>query len=232
MNIKKIHYRSLGLSVAGLLMASVSGSNAAVIVGDVIAIDFGATAPAVSNWNQISESSLSDSDLVRLSDGASTGVGVTVTLTTDSANAGDYINNAVPLDASLGETDGSIFNDHLAANDLSGPDLITVTYSGLNDSLSYTLTGGMRRTGSTGAFEQTYTVGGVDYNYTGTAGVNAYAEYTGLSSSGGFLTFTVSDFSDTDLASISQMTLTVVPEPSSVALLGLGSLALLRRRRA
>lgn len=218
----------MGGSVAGLLMASVSLSNAAVTVGDVIAIDFGATAPAVANWNQISSSTLSIADLKRLSDGASTGVGVTVTTT---ATFGDFVANVAPS-AGLGSTDASIFVDHLAANDLSANDLITVTYTGLTDGLSYTLTGGMARSGNTTAFEQTYTVGGVDYDYTGTTGVNAYAEYTGLSSSGGVLSFTVTDFTNSDLASISQMQLTVVPEPSSAALLGLGGLALLRRRRA
>ncbi|MGE9270698.1 MAG: PEP-CTERM sorting domain-containing protein [Verrucomicrobiales bacterium] len=154
---------------------------------------------------------------------------VTVTLT---GTNGDFGNNIAP-GAGLGETDASsIYADHLAANDLAGPDLITVTYSGLDDSLSYTLTGGMARSGNTSAFEQTYNVGGIDYDYTGTSGVDAYAEYTGLSSTGGVLTFTVSDYTDSDLASISQMSLTVVPEPSSAALLGLGALALLRRRRA
>ncbi|MDP0491397.1 MAG: PEP-CTERM sorting domain-containing protein [Verrucomicrobiota bacterium JB023] len=223
----KTHHRSFGLSVAGLLLASVSASRAAVSVGDVIGIDFGATAPTVANWNQVSSSSLTIGDLQRLSDGAFTGVGVSVTV---SASNGDFVNNIAP-GAGLGSTDSSIFNDHLAANDLGGPDTITVTYTGLDDALSYILTGGMARGGNTNAFEQTYSVGGVDYDYTGTTGVDAYAEYTGLSSSGGELSFTVSDFSDSDLASISQMTLTVVPEPSAALLLGLGGLALLRRRR-
>lgn len=209
-------------------MASFSASRAAVVLGDVIAIDFGATAPTVANWNQISSSTLSISDLQRLSDGALTGVGVTVTI---SGTNGDYVKNAAPS-VGLGSTDVSIYDDHLAANDLSGPDFITVTYSGLDDSLSYTLTGGMARSGNTSAFEQTYTVDGIDYDYTGTTGVDAYAAYAGLSSSGGVLSFTVSDFSDTDLASISQMSLTVVPEPSSAALLGLAGFVLFRRRRA
>ncbi|MDF7825974.1 sulfatase [Pontiellaceae bacterium B12227] len=197
------------VGMAGMILALAVGARAAIIVGDVVAIDFGATAPAVANWNQISTSTLSIGDLQRLSDGNPTGVGVTVTLT---GTNGDYINNAAPGDPGLGSTDASIYNDHLAANNLTGPDLITVTYTGLDDSLSYTLTGGMARSGGTTAFEQTYWVGGVEYDYTGASGVDAYAEYTGLTSSGGVLTFTVSDYTDTDLASISQMTLTAVGE--------------------
>ncbi|WP_372847193.1 sulfatase-like hydrolase/transferase [Pontiella sp.] len=192
--------------MAGMFLALVVGARAAIVGGDVIAIDFGATAPAVANWNQISTSTLSIGDLPRLSDGAFTGVGVSVTLT---GTNGDYVNNAAP-GTGLGSTDESIYADHLAANNLSGSDLITVVYTGLDDSLSYTLTGGMARSGNTAPFEQTYTVGGIDYDYTGDSGVDAYAEYTGLSSSGGVLTFTVSDYTDTDLASISQMTLTAV----------------------
>ena len=190
-----------------MILALAVGACAAIVGGDVIAIDFGATAPSVANWNQISTSTLSISDLQRLSDGTLTGVGVTVTL---SGTNGDYVNNAAPGDSSLGSTDVSIYNDHLAANNLSGSDLITVTYTGLDDSLSYTLTGGMARSGGTAPFEQTYTVGGIEYDYTGDSGVDAYAEYTGLSSSGGVLAFTVSDYTDSDLASISQMTLTAV----------------------
>ncbi|MDF7802111.1 hypothetical protein P4C99_21750, partial [Pontiellaceae bacterium B1224] len=56
-------------------------------------------------------------------------------------------------------------------------------------------------------------------------GVDAYAEYTGLSSSGGVLTFTVSDYADDDLASISQMTLTVT-EPEEGASLDLAPTSL------
>ena len=205
--------KPVGMIVAVLTLAV--GAQAAIMEGDVIAIDFGATAPAEANWNQISSSSLSISDLERLSDGNLTGVGVTVTLT--AAN-GDFINNIAPGDASLGSTDASIYNDHLAANDLSVPDLITVTYTGLDDSLSYTLTGGMARGGNASAFEQTYTVGGIDYHYTDSSGVDAYAEYAGLSSSGGVLTFTVSDYADDDLASISQMTLTAMEPPGSPSL--------------
>ncbi|WP_372796915.1 sulfatase [Pontiella sp.] len=197
--------------MAGMVLALAVGARAAMTGGDVIAIDFGATAPAAANWNQISSTALSIGDLQRLSDGTRTGVGVVVTLT---GTNGDYVNNAAPGDSSLGSTDTSIYNDHLAANNLTGPDLITVTYTGLDDSLSYTLAGGMARSGATAPFEQTYTVEEVDYDYTGTAGVDAYAEYTGLSSSGGVLTFTVSDYTDSDLASISQMTLTAVEESS------------------
>ncbi|MDF7802112.1 hypothetical protein P4C99_21755, partial [Pontiellaceae bacterium B1224] len=181
------------IGMAGMVLALAVSAHAAIIEGDVIAIDFGATAPAVANWNQISTSILSIGDLKRVSDGALTGVGVTV-----SGASGNFGNNIAPI-AELGSTDSSIYADHLAANDLAGPDLITVTYTGLDDSLSYTLTGGMARSGNTTAFEQTYTVGGIEYDYTGTSGVDAYAEYTGLSSSGGVLTFTVSDYADDDL---------------------------------
>ncbi|MDF7799635.1 hypothetical protein P4C99_09165, partial [Pontiellaceae bacterium B1224] len=184
--------------MTGMILALAVGAGAAISVDDVIAIDFGATAPAVANWNQISTSTLSIADLQRLSDGALTGVGVTVTLTSPN---GDYIKNAAPS-AGLGSTDASIYDDHLAANStgVSGVnDLITVTYTGLDDSLTYTLTGGMARIIGPGGFEQTYTVGGADYHYTDSSGVDAYAEYTGLSSSGGVLTFTVSDYADDDL---------------------------------
>ncbi|WP_372798337.1 hypothetical protein, partial [Pontiella sp.] len=57
--------------------------------------------------------------------------------------------------------------------------------------------------------------------------VDAYAEYTGLSSSGGVLTFTVSDYADDDLASISQMILTAEGSPDGASLsLAPGALSL------
>jgi len=199
------------VGMVGTFLALAVGAQAAITAGDELAIDFGNTAPVVANWNQISTSTLSIVDLKRLSDGALTGVGVAVTVTSPNGN---FVNNIAP-GAGLGSTDASIYNDHLAANDLGANDSITVTFSGLDDSLSYTLTGGMARSGNTSAFAQTYTVGGVAYDYTGDSGVDAYAEYTDLSSSGGVLTFTVSDYEDTDLASISQMTLTAVPPPDS-----------------
>ncbi|MDF7801312.1 PEP-CTERM sorting domain-containing protein, partial [Pontiellaceae bacterium B1224] len=63
-------------------------------------------------------------------------------------------------------------------------------------------------------------------------GVDAYAEYTGLSSSGGVLTFTVSDYADDDLASISQMSLAAVPEPATLGLVtAFGGAVLFIRRR-
>ncbi|WP_372796917.1 hypothetical protein, partial [Pontiella sp.] len=205
------------VGMAGMVLALAVGSQAVIMQGDEIAIDFGATAPAVANWNQISASTLSIGDLQRLSDGTLTGVGVTVTLTSPNGN---FIKNSAP-GAGLGSTDVSIYDDHLAANSTgtSGVnDLITVTYTGLDDSLNYTLTGGMARSVGPAAFDQTYTVGGIDYDYTGGGSVvDAYAEYTGLSSSGGVLTFTVSDYADDDLASISQMILTAEGSPDGAS---------------
>ncbi|WP_372798335.1 hypothetical protein [Pontiella sp.] len=217
------------IGMAGMVLALAVGARASIIEGDVIAIDFGATAPAVANWNQISTSTLSIADLQRVSDGALTGVGVSVAL---SGTNGDYIKNAAPS-AGLGSTDVSIYDDHLAANDLTGPDFITVTYTGLDDSLTYTLTGGMARSTGPAAFDQTYTVGGIDYDYTGGgSAVDAYAEYTGLSSSGGVLSFTVSDYTDSDLASISQMSLEAIPEPATLGLVAAfgGAVLFIRRR--
>ncbi|MDF7825976.1 PEP-CTERM sorting domain-containing protein [Pontiellaceae bacterium B12227] len=223
------------IGTAGIVLALAVGAQADIVEGDVIAVDFGSVAPTVANWNQLSTSSLTIADAIRLSDGAGTGVGVAMTLTAQNADA---TNNTEPTDTSLGSDDVSIYLDHSAANSTGGSgvnDLITVTYTGLDDSLTYTLTGGMARAGNgSAAWQQVYTVGGIDYEYTLVGGdtVDAYAEYTGLSSVGGVLSFTVSDYEDSGLASISQMSLEAIPEPGTLGLVAAfgGAVLFIRRR--
>ena len=80
------------IKYAAVVLASIASlsttANAAIVVGDLIAIDFGATATSTANYN-ISNFAASDvNNLIRNSDGASTGVSLTVAgATQDNLNA-------------------------------------------------------------------------------------------------------------------------------------------------
>jgi len=83
-----------------------------------------------------------------------------------------------------------------------------------------------------GTFESFYDVGAGYIDNTGTAGANGIKSLADVNLSVGAETGTAWAADGTaDNAEIDSITLTVVPEPSSITLLGLGGLALLFRRR-
>ena len=211
--------------VAAAALSTCSTAQAAIVLSDVISIDFGGTATGAPNWNIFTDTpgtSTSVPDLVRLSDGAGTGVVLTVTDST-----GNGTNNS----QGSGSADPTIYVDHIFANS-GGDDTLTFTFSGLNDSLQYDLFGGsFRDTANANLFENTWVVGADSRVNTLVGGaVDNYETFTGLSSSGGEITFTITDNADFQIASLSELTITAaasaVPEPSSLSILGLGCSAL------
>ncbi|MGJ8658192.1 MAG: PEP-CTERM sorting domain-containing protein [Akkermansiaceae bacterium] len=216
--------------ITSIALSSVS-ANAAITLTDTIAIDFGATVASTANYNHSThDTNTGDvADLVRLSDGAATGVSLTM-----AGSSQDNINN-VASDTLGNMTDGTIYIDGILANqnnDASGnPDRLTLTFAGLDDSLTYDLIGGLARAGTQGNIGNWTSVWSADGQSAPTNGFSsgAYVSFAGLSSTGGSLVITV--VSDNQYAGISQLELTAVPEPSSTALLGLGGLALILRRR-
>ncbi|MGE9269231.1 MAG: sulfatase-like hydrolase/transferase, partial [Verrucomicrobiales bacterium] len=185
-------------AVSALQLTAVGGSGD---LGNEISIDFGANAPISTNWNPFSmtSSSTTVSNLVRRSDGAATPVGITVTGI--SGNGLNHLQGA-------GSADSSIYFDHIFAQNEDPDDTLTVTIFGLDDAQTYDLFGGFRR--DLNRFEHVWTLGGEvrTNNYDG-AVVDGYESFTGLSPSGGEITFTISDLDTADdWASIAELTIT------------------------
>lgn len=199
---------------------------------DVISIDFGGVTTAAMNWNEFTRDDPganfdhTETNLIRISDGADTGVSLEVT-GMDSSASGSNTQGS-------GSSDSTIFSDHIQSfgND---NDTLTFTISGLNDSLTYDLTGGFFRPSTAAAadtFGHTWNVQGDSRqnDFVTDVGVDGYESFTGLTSTGGVLTFTITDTVNAGRASISELTLTAVPEPSSTLLLTLAGLGFITRR--
>ncbi|MGJ8639187.1 MAG: sulfatase-like hydrolase/transferase [Opitutaceae bacterium] len=167
---------------------------------DVIKIDFGATAPAVSNWNQFAMTSGATTveNLLRSSDGVATSVGIAV-----SGISGNGANHLL----GTGSSNASIYTDHIFAQNESPDDTLTFTIFGLDDAQTYELSGGFNRNSTN--FEHEWTVGAdVRTNTFDGTNVDGYETFTGLSPSGGEITFSISDMIDADdWASIAELTI-------------------------
>lgn len=246
------------MTIAGALL--VAGNSGAVTIqsGESIGIDFGTTfntpgagTETISGYNEIA------GDVTAL---AVTGTG-TATATVDVINAGsngpDLLANASMGEGNLGYA-GAVgnygalpfsdltFNDGIFANANrhgSSPDPLTVTFSGLDDGLFYNvlvLVNGGGTSGNTTLVD--ITAGGVTINgSTGQGTHNALTlnptSFVGLSSSGGQLAIEIQGDDGSGgveaffgIGAI-HLTATDVPEPGSLALIGLGGLIMLRRRR-
>jgi hypothetical protein len=218
------------LILAGLF--GVSTAHAATIAfGDSIFVDFGPTA-STGNENTISSSLLSIADAIRFSDGAATGVGIAVTKTGSNwTEAGTIAGTGL---YALNTTDASVYGDALGINNGSGATM-SITFTGLSDSLTYDLTGGVSHATAAAKYATGWTIAGQaapTYQVSDATAGNGYISFDGLTSSANTLTITL-DREQINHLAVSQLQLTAVPEPSSTALLGLGGLAFaLRRRRA
>jgi len=220
------------LILAGLF--GISTAHAATIAfGDSIFVDFGHTA-STGNENTISSSlgALSIADAIRFSDGATTGVGIAVALSDASLSYTEANTLAGTGPNALNTTDASVYSDALGRNN-GGSLTMSITFTGLSDSLTYDLTGGISSTEATGKYETGWTIenqAALTYQLSDATASGGYISFTELTSSAGTLTITL-DRNSTAHMGVSQLQFTAVPEPSSAALLGLGGLALMLRRK-
>jgi arylsulfatase len=186
----------------------ISGFQMNVVVGGPaameICIDFGETAPATANWNPFtsSGSSATLSNLVRRADGVATGVGLTVDGITSDAGSNHL--------AGDGSADATIYVDHIFSQNESPDDTLTFTIFGLNDAMTYGLSGGFKR--DSDRFEHVWTVeSDVRTNTFDGTYVDGYEAFTDLSPSGGEIRFTISDLDDSnDWASIAELTISTI----------------------
>ncbi|MBK1831423.1 PEP-CTERM sorting domain-containing protein [Verrucomicrobiaceae bacterium R5-34] len=223
------------LKTTAVMLTSIASlaatANAAVVLGDIIAIDFGATTTTTANYNHSTHATNTGdvADLIRLSDGAATGVSFTL-----DGSSQDNINYVAGNGGNT--TDATIYADGIIANTSNGasgnPTSLTLTFNNLDDSLAYDLVVGSTRADTQANpqnFEVNWTAGGNTVLSSGIA-PDGYVSFNGLKSTGGELVITVDGTNQ--YSPIAQLELTaVVPEPSSAALLGLGGLALILRRR-
>ncbi|MGE9270697.1 MAG: sulfatase family protein [Verrucomicrobiales bacterium] len=195
--------------IVGMVLALSVPSQASLFsAGDVLKVDFGGTAPSAEAIadGYVPYHSISGESVVLMTDGAGPEDDVTITVT---GVDGNFVNN-LNGSASGGSSDASVYADHVAGNG-NDADEITITIAGLDDSLTYELFAGMHR--NTANSDHTYNVGGTDYSYTASGGsINSYNTYSGLSSSGGTLTFTLTENVPGSVVSISEMRLTAVEE--------------------
>ena len=248
---KKIAMAMLG--VAALLPFNRANADL-VAVGDTLAIDFESSTPvfgtggvgttAATNFNLFNTqaadgATVSQTGFVNLAGGSIAGVVLEVTnnLGKDTGLTGAVSNSTTV--SPFNET--SIYSDNYGAANvgnasradfgtLTDDSNIVLTFTGLRDDFEYDITGG-------GAFVSD------NFNTIWTSGTASattdsdsssggeFVTLSGLSSTGGELSVAVSRDNVQILFSAVTLEVTAIPEPSSLALLGLGVCGLIVRRR-
>ena len=211
-------------------IGTIGSASAALTAGDSIGLDFGASGTApTNNFNAVGVAGLVNT--VLLSDGVtSTGVGVTVII---PGNPNQFDN----VDPSAGATitapyEADTFDDWLGGWGNNVGEDWNFTFTGLDDSLTYDFTAAVGAwTGNNVIDGMTVEAGGTTVTWANLDADNLYATISGISSVGGNLTVSMDNPTSQTVSALSGATLTAIPEPSSAALLGLGGLALILRRR-
>ncbi len=207
--------RTLHVAAAGLTLTAVSPSSNPILAGDVIRVDFGTTV-STGNYNVIHSGSLSIDELVRFSDGALVGVGLNVTATNPLDNTANVPSTAGL--ANINATDPNVYGDGLLSTNGSngaGNDIITLTFTGLNDSLYYDLSGALARSASGSNFSTTWSVAGASSQVSDGTPENGHVNFSSLSAPGGALVVTLTDnVRQSGLAQLALVaTTTPPPEP-------------------
>lgn len=218
------------LAAAAATVALATSANAATIMpGTEIGVDFGPTAPT-NDFNQVnpdpaSNGSLAAGTLIDTSNVTVDGVGFSWSSTSAWFNNNDAVDSGPTVFNTSNRT------DWLGISSGDNPGIMTLTLSGLDDSLTYDLVIGAAFTGDIA--DTSWEVDGQTLLAEATSS-NAYRSFTGLSTDGtGNLVMTGTGATNRlDIATVSALHLTAVPEPSAALLGGLGLLALLRRRRS
>ena len=223
----------IAVALAAIAFTANPANAAVLMVGDKIGVDFGPTAPA-NFFNQVNPSpagpgSIAAGGLINTTNVSVDGVGFSWSATNAFFNNTDSLENAAqPADFVDSNT-----TDWLGISNQSAqgtPGIITLTFTGLNDLFTYNLVIGARF--GTNIASTSWTVDGQTLLATSNTD-NAYRFFENLSTDGaGNLVMTgTGAVARLDIAAVSALQLTAIPEPSAALLGGLGLLALLRRRR-
>lgn len=196
-----------------LALSVVSAAQASMGDGDVVAVDFG-DGGSLANYNVISDTTTSIADLSRLSDGSSTGVSLATTADAYFMGSGYLASTDTGLDFfdTINTANSTVYADGLISN-TGGSDTITLTFTGLDDSLEYDLVGGLSRESNPANFGTRWTIDGVDAQSTDGSASGGYVEFKGLSTtSPGTLVITLTDTGTH--AAVSQLSLVASGTPS------------------
>ena len=212
----KLSKFTLGSVVA---LGMTSAASAALVAGQIVGVDHGAVV-ATNNFNDFVSGNLL-SVTKDLSGGVVTGV--TVTAAGFTAANGDAVS---------GGGENANFNESNLTDWWGFPasGTTSLTFAGLDDSFKYEVVIGAGFAGRD--LQNIYTIGSTS----GQAVSNASDPFVTLSNlstdgSGNLVIGITSASNDVRVVSAYTLQATAVPEPSSVALLGLGGLALILRRR-
>ncbi|MGB0993926.1 MAG: PEP-CTERM sorting domain-containing protein [Akkermansiaceae bacterium] len=209
-------------ALAALGMISIaSNASAALVAGQTMGIDHGADVAPTNNFNQFA----SGTSLMPTIDTTGSAItGITVTAAGFTAQNSDAV--------SRGDED-AVFNESNLTDWWgfpTGTTAMSLTIAGLDNALTYDLMIGAGFGGRD--LQNVFTVDGQSQQVDSTS-TNPFTDFTGLSTDGsGNLVINISSASeDVRVVSAWALTANAVPEPSSTALLGLGGLALILRRR-
>jgi hypothetical protein len=209
-------------------------AQATIIAGDVIKIDFGATDTTDTAWN--TGVVASTEDLVTAEGDTDREVDVALSVTAGGAFAA--WTSFEDGSAQGGSADSTVYTDGII-NAGTGDDNIIITFTGLDDNLTYNLfAGGVTPASDFGATWTISTTADDGTIQTTTyQNTDSYVDFTGITSVDGTFTLTINDLSnaaspaDGRNVGISELTLTAIPEPATIGMLGLGTAAILAFRR-